>query len=277
MSLTTAGVWRRSRFWGGILLLVLVLIVIAVSHRMFIFIGPGEQGVLWSRFFGGTVMDRVYDEGFHTIAPWNRMYVYNVRVQEMHDAVTVLSNNGMQIDVKWSARFRARRNLDLPKLHKELGPDYANSIARPEVVGAIRRVLGNYTPEQIYSRDEGQLIQEMMTTLTSEFHQEYIEFDDVLIQELKLPPQVAQAINDKLQQQHLAESYVFRLAREQQEKERKKIEAEGIEQFQRLSGISMLQWRGIEATVELAKSPNAKIIILGTDSKGLPILLNTEK
>jgi len=277
MSVTTAGVWRRSRFWGGIVLLVLVLIVIGLANRMFIFIGPGEQGVLWSRFFGGTVMDRVYDEGFHTISPWNRMYVYNVRVQEIHGDAEVLSNNGLRIGVKWSARFRARRNLDLPMLHKDIGPDYGTAIARPEVIAAIRRVLGNYTPEEIYSTDELKLLQEMMATLTDEFHQKYLEFDDVLIQELTLPEQVAKAINDKLEQQHLAASFVFRLERERQERDRKQIEAEGIAAFQRVSGISILNWRGIEATVELAKSPNTKIVILGTDSQSLPIILNTER
>lgn len=257
-------------------ILFLLLFVFFFWDRIFIPIYPGQAGVLWSRLGGGTVLDRTFKEGFHIIWPWNRMYIYDIRIQQIDGKVFMLSSNGLFIEVDYSARFAPKRDM-LPILHQNIGPDYVERVVRPEVVSALRRVIGNYKPEDIYAMDEWGLLQEIARAAETEIHSRYINLDAVLLLELKLPVDLQNAINAKLTQEQLAQSYQYRLDRERQELERRRIEAEGIRQFEMISGISILKWRGIEATENLAKSPNAKFIVIGTDSNSLPVILNMEK
>ena len=161
----------------------------------------------------------------------------------------------------------------MPALHKEYGPTYADVLVRPEVVSALRVVIGNYRPEDIYARDEQGLLDEVFATLEANLTNHYVVVQDVLIKELRLTPEIETAINNKLVQEQQALAYEFRLELEQAERQRKTIEAEGINAFQSISGISILQWRGIEATLELAKSPNAKVVIIGSGQDQMPIIL----
>lgn len=270
--------WFRHRIkivLGG---LILLFFVAYLWNNIFYTITPGQAGVRWSRFFGGTVLDRVYLEGMHAIVPWDKMYIYDLRIQELHDVIEVLSQNGLSIEVDWSGRFFPNPTR-LPLLHKRLGPNYREHIVKPEFISAIRRVLGNYTEEEIYSKDEERLLSEIYNDIKE--HLQHIEhlvtFHDILFKKLLLPPSIQAAIQDKITQKHIALSYKYRLQKEEKEKERRKIEAEGIQQFERISGIPILKWRGIQATEKLAESENAKIIVIGTGPDGLPIILNADK
>jgi regulator of protease activity HflC (stomatin/prohibitin superfamily) len=146
---------------------------------------------------------------------------------------------------------------------------------RPEIISALREVLGNYRPESIYSRSEQGLIDETFQSLASQLTNRYVVVQTVIIEELRLTPELEGAINQKLVDEQNALAYEFRLNRERSEALRKGIEAEGIQVFERTSGISILKWRGIEATEALAKSPNAKIIVIGPGDNQLPVLLNS--
>ena len=267
--------WHRHSLKIVVVSLIGLFFVVYLWRNIFISIYPGERGVLWQRFKDGTVIEKTYPEGFHTIFPWDKMYVYNVRIQEIRDSIQVLSSNGLVLDVNWSARFRPQAD-SIQVLHKFVGPNYIEDVIRPEVISAIRRVLGNYTPEQIYVKDEEGLLDEIANTLQRHEHEKYVDFDDILLKRLMLPVEIQTAIKDKLKQEQLYLSYEFRLKAEEGEKKRRQIEAEGIKQFEELSGIPILKWRGIQATEVLAQSPNSKIVIIGTDSKGLPIILNTD-
>lgn len=262
---------REYSFYISITLLLVLFFAVLASNRIIHNIGPGERGVRWSRW-NGTVLDRVYDEGIRLILPWDRMYIYNVRVQEMNDQVTVLSSNGLPITVTYSCRYRAYPGT-VPALHKDYGPGYADVLVRPEVVSALRVVVGNYRPEDIYARDEQGLLDEVFSTLEANLTNHYVVVQDILIKELRLTTEIENAINQKLVQEQQALAYEFRLQLEEAERQRKTIEAEGIRAFENISGVSMLQWRGIEATLELAKSPNAKIVIVGTGQDQMPIIL----
>lgn len=269
----TATRWlRQYSIYPTIALLILLFFVVLLSNRIVHNIGPGELGVVWSRFGGGTVLDRTYGEGIRLIVPWNRMYVYNIRVQEIHDAVTVLSSNGLPITITYSCRYHPFPGT-LPALHQQYGPGYVDSLVKPEVISALRGVIGNYRPEDIYARDEAGLLDEIFTALEANLTNHDVVVQDILIKELRLTEQIEAAINEKLVQEQQSLAYEFRLKLEEAERQRKTIEAQGIRSFEDISHISILKWRGIEATLALAKSPNTKVIVVGPGQEQMPIIL----
>lgn len=266
---------RASGIYTGIILLVVLFAVVATSKLMFYRVGPGQRGVRWS-LFSGTVLNRDYPEGLRIVAPWDELFLYNVRVQEVHDTITVLSSNGLPMKVTYSVRYQPDLQR-LPQLHQVYGPRYETTLLKPEIVGALREVLGNYRPEEIYSRSEQGLTDEIYQSLASAVTDRYVVLQTVLIEELRMTPDLEGAINQKLVDEQGALAYEFRLRSETSEAERKEIEARGIRAFQQTSGIDILKWRGIEATQDLAKSPNSKVIIIGTGPGQLPVLLGADK
>lgn len=263
---------KRSGIYFVIVLLLGGFLVLALSDRIIHRIETGERGVRWS-LFGGTVLDRDYPEGLRLTSPLDRLYIYNVRVQEAKGTAVVLTSNGLPVTVTYSVRYRPDLQ-NLPLLHQTYGPNYAEMMVKPEIVSALREVLGNYRPEDIYSRSEQGLIDETFQSLASQLTNRYVVVQTVIIEQLRLTAELESAINQKLVDEQNALAYEFRLKRERSEAQRKGLEAEGIAAFQRVSGISILKWRGIEATEALAKSPNAKIIVIGPGENQLPIMLN---
>lgn len=299
--------WAKNRVPIAVTTLLAIFVLIYIWNDIAISIYSGRQGVLWNRF-SGTVVKTTYDEGLHLVLPWNKMTIYNLRVQQHTDSIVALTVDGMEMNITYAVMHRPLR-LELGHIHRSVGPEYYANLIEPMVVSAIRQVVGSLRTEEIIAMPESQLLQLIDSNIYSgEFHYQYeskakgkiIESDssvlpsmldmghqqivpedlinlfqiEVKIHMLILPPKVQAAINEKLVHEQSEESYAFRLSREEKEKQRKIIEAEGISEFERISGISMLKWRGVEATEELAKSPNSKIVIIGTDQKELPILLN---
>lgn len=274
--------WPRVRkglkAWLTVLALVFVFLVVLLFNRIFINIHAGQQGVLWKRFDGGTDMEHVYDEGFHIVMPWNVMAIYEMRVQQETHSFVALSRNGLPITVELSIRYRPKAD-ELPLLHKRIGPEYLERVIKPEVQAQVRFVLAQYTPEQIYT-SEGYLLQIIIQGAMGEISERHILLDDLLIKRLTLPEMIRQAIERKLVQEQIVEEYDYRLARERKEAERKRIEGAGIRDFQTavMAGGAFdeyLRFRGIEATVKLASSPNSKVVVIGGADGGLPLILNT--
>jgi len=274
--------WNRYHIRIVIGVLLLLFFVVCFWHRIFYTVESGQTGVRWSRFFGGTVLDKVYHEGMHAIWPWDEMYIYNVRVQEIHNDLTFQTRNGLSLDISWSGRFYPSEHT-LPYLHKYYGPNYIEDVVRPEYISALRTIIGNYTDEELYYKDEEGFLDEVEKQVKRNISsgdflgRGLIGFDNILITHVKFPEVVQKAIQDKVNQKHILDSYEFRLQSEEQEKKRITTEAEGIQQFQTITGIPMLKWKGIQATEKLAQSPNSKIIIIGTSADGLPVILNTDK
>jgi len=266
---------RRYSVYLAIAILTFLFFAILLSDRIVYNVKPGERGVRWSRF-SGTVTDRVYNEGIRLIAPWDEMYIYNVRVQELHDSVVVLSSNGLPMTVEYSARYRADSD-HVALLHQKYGPNYADIFVKPEIISAFRAVLGNYRPEEIYAKDEQGLLDEVFSVLEANIVNHDVVLEDVLIKRLRLTPELEASINQKLVKEQEALAYEFRLKTEESERERKAIEAAGIKQFEQVSGISILKWRGLEVTSELAKSPNSKVVIVGNGESQLPLILGGDK
>lgn len=274
-ALGLVGRLRKYRFGITLSLLILAFIMVVMWRDILVPKYPGEQGIYWSRFFGGT-SDLVLGEGTHLKFPWDEIYIYSTRVMKVSDKTVLLTKEGMEIVVDWAARYRVDP-AHLPELHRNLGPDYANKVVVPEVISSLRQVFGKYSAEEIYAKSEEDLLEEIDDRARARlemFHP--IIFETMLLLSLSLPREMQQGIVDKLLYEQRLLSYHYRLRAEEEEKKRKVIEAEGIRAFEETSRVSMLKWRGIDATLELARSPNAKIVVMGTGQNNMPLLLNAD-
>ncbi|MCI5133968.1 MAG: prohibitin family protein [Candidatus Electrothrix sp. AW2] len=254
-------------------LLIVLIIGILLFNRIVIFIDSGEGGVLYRLFFGGTVITKVYPEGIQFIWPWDTMYVYNARVQEYPHDFDALTKNGLNVHFSLSVRYRPEYKL-LGRLHKEVGEDYVNIVVLPEIENVLRVLLGSLDAEEIY-RTEDSLLEKAINGAIEQIARRYVQVDDVIIKRMTLPESVAISVQKKIEQKHVAETYEYLLLREEEEKKRKRIEAEGLERFRNALSPEVLQYMGIQATLELSKSENAKIVIVGGGKDGgLPIIGN---
>lgn len=259
-------------------LLILLFVLLLLWQRIFITIRAGEGGVLFLRFYGGTVVDKVYHEGFHVILPWDAMTKYNVRYQVIHHEMSALSRKGMKINFSLTIRYKPEYRL-MGVLHQRIGPDYPDKIVIPVAEAVIRKIIGKFEAAEIYSTKRA-LIQKIVNEAIAIMSQRYVRIDDILITRVELPHTIREAIEAKLEERERAAAYEFKLKKEKKEAERKKIEAGGYYDYNRIIDTSLsdklLTWRGIQATLELAGSNNAKIVVIGSGSDGLPIILDAK-
>lgn len=278
--------WTRARLWArrnsmniAIGLLLLLMTVTFLAPRIFIFIGAGERGVLWRRFDHGVLLDRTFGEGTSVIFPWDVMAVYDTRIQVAHESFDALSRDGLTIQVDTSVRYRPNRE-QLPVLHSEVGPDYLDVVVVPEIAAAVRGVIAHYRQDELHTSDRLALQREIVAYTQVQTLERWIHIDDLQIRSVTLPEEVSAAIERKLAAEQRSQEYDFILISETKEAERKRTEAEGIRDFQAIvtEGISdeYLRWKGIEATLALAQSPNSKVVVIGAGTDGLPIILNPD-
>ena len=264
---------RTALIVGGVIVFLLIGI-----FKMSITINAGEAGVLFKTFGGGVDTEKTYGEGFHVIAPWNKMIRYEVRQNELLEQMAVLSANGLEITVDLSAWYHPEQ-ANWPKLHQEKGQDYLNRLVKPAVRSATRSVVGRYTPEQIYSSKRDAIQKEIYEETKMILVPQYIQLNEVLVRDITLPTTIKTAIENKLKQEQESLEYEFRLQRELKEAERIRIEAEGKAAANRILNASLssyiLKEKGIAATLELAKSPNSKVVVVG-NSDGLPLILGNQ-
>lgn len=258
----------------------IMTVVIGVAALIFLFkisitIGAGEAGVLFRTFGGGVDTESTYNEGFHIIAPWNKMIIYEVRQQEVMETMQVLSNNGLEIALDVSIWYQPSYET-LPLLHKEKGQNYHERVVKPAMRSATRSVIGRYAPEEIYSSKRDAIQEEIYEETKKILDKQYVQINEVLVRDITLPPTIKTAIENKLKQEQASLEYEFRLQREKKEAERIRIEAEGKATANKILNASLtdniLKEKGIAATLELANSPNSKVIVVG-NKEGLPLIL----
>ncbi len=260
----------------AILAFIAFIVVVSLSNSLFLTIQSGEKGILFERFSGGLDKETVYGQGFHIIAPWNTMIVYDVRTKEAFEKMSVLSKNGLTIDVELSYRYSPKMDK-IGHLHDQIGKEYLERIIKPEIRSATREVIGKYLPEELYSTKREAIQEEIETRTKESIDKKFLVLDAVLIREVALPTTLKAAIEKKLEEEQLAFQFEFRLNKERKESERKIIEANAKAESNRILNASLtdkiLQDKGIEATLELANSPNTKVIIVGSGDNGLPLIL----
>ena len=234
--------WVRLKQWFSrhalgltLTLLILAMVFTWLTPAIFIFIPPGHAGVYWVRFGQGTVTDDVLVEGMALKLPWDKIFIYDIRMRRAEGTFDVLTSDGLHIKVDMTIRYRLIMS-DIGVLHKNIGPDYVNILLLPEVHSHARREIAKYTPEELYSTKrehiEETIFQDVVNAMRFEYIPEvpdesFVHVEAVLVRGVKLPALVQKAIEDKQVQLHLMLGYDYRVQREVKEKKRKRIEAQG--------------------------------------------------
>lgn len=275
------------RFYIYATLLILLLIVGAMWQRILITVPAGHHAVLFDRFRGGTQIEPVVGEGLRLVWPWNRLVFYETRLQQKVMSFKVLSEEGLELGVTLAIRY----TLVVPSLgylHRDIGPDYFDRLIKPDIEGHLRHTFGGRPANQIYASAREVLQEISRVPLLGRMARSlgpsgeavtepYLRMEEIKLVAIALPPALVAAINEKQRQEQLTLEYKYRLQREDKEAERKRTEASGIRDYSLIAGKvspDVLRWRGIDAALELAKSNNSKVIILGNGSAGSPVMLN---
>jgi regulator of protease activity HflC (stomatin/prohibitin superfamily) len=264
---------------GGIFFIIIAVVVIIIFSKSTVTIGPGEGGVLFETLGDGINTEKTFGEGFQIVAPWNRMIVLKVRQQSISDEMNVLSVNGLEVKVNGTIWYEPEF-ANLGSLVKTKGEDYERELLDPAINAAARSVVGRYTPEQLYSSKRDVIEQEILDEVQLVLKDQFLSVKRVLVEDVKLPSTIRIAIETKLKQEQESLEYEFRLTKAKKEAERQKIDAEGKAIANKILSASLtdkiLQEKGIGATLELAKSPNSKVVVIGSGKDGLPIILGNQ-
>jgi len=261
----------------GIPVIVLLVLAIVLIAKSAITISAGEAGVLYKTFDNGVVTDQPpLGEGFHIIAPWNKVFVYEVRQQEIVENMQVLSSNGLEIKLEASAWYQPDY-VNLGNLHQQKGQNYVSRVLQPAIRSAARSVVGRYTPEQLYSSKRDAIQVEILEETKNIVSDQFVQLNEILIRDVTLPPTIKDAIERKLRQEQESLEYEFRLVTAAKEAEKVIIEARGKADANKILSASLtdkiLQDKGIDATLKLSQSPNSKVIVIGSGDSGLPLIL----
>ena len=270
----------NKKFTPIIIAIVALLLVIVFWNRITVTIPAGNGGVLYRLFGGGIDTTKTYEEGFHFIAPWNSMQIYETRQMVADEEMSALSSNGLEIKIEFSTWDQPKWD-ELGKLHATIGTQYLTRAVIPAMRSAARSVVGRYTPEQIYSTKRDAIQEEIFEETKKLLESKHIQLNQVLIRSVTLPPTIKSAIESKLKQEQEALEYEFKLEKAAQEAERQRVEAEGKAKANNIVSASIndkiLREKGIEATLKLAESPNAKIVVIGNSNDGMPLILGDIK
>ncbi len=277
-------------------LLVGILIFLYFAPSIVVFIPAGHGGVLWKRFHQGTQMGPALAEGVHVIFPWDKIEVYDLRLQEDTRSYSAIANDGLNVSIEITVRYRPYAEM-LAALHKNVGPNYLEVLLVPEVGSVSREIVSRFKADELYAHRRLRVQTEAFEQVADRVMYAqivgaedapkpdgrtktgYLLIQDILIRNVSLPDAIMASIERKIQQDQAAQEYQFRLQRELFESQRKQLEGQGIRAFQETVQANLtenyLRWRGIEATLELAHSPNAKIVVIGNAaSGGLPLILD---
>ena len=261
---------------GIVMGIVGIIFLVMFGSSMFYTIEPGEKAVLFEKFSGGLDKETIYGQGFHIIAPWNTLHIYDVKIHETFEKMEVLSKNGLSIKIDLSFRYMPIQ-AKIGYLHDEIGRNYLERIIKPEIRSVTREVIGNYLPEELYSTKREAIEDEIEALTRAKVETKYLTLDAILIRDVTLPLTLRNGIEKKLVQEQESLEYEFKIDKARKEAERKEIEANGIAKFQQIVNRTitpqLLKWKGVEATQEIAKSNNSKVIVIGNGDGDLPIIL----
>jgi len=253
----------------GIAAFLAVILLFASVTR----VQSGHVGVLT---LFGRVTGEVLPEGMHMINPFKSSNEMSIRTQEIKESASVPSAEGLVMNLDTSLIY----HLDPEKaadVYQKIGPNYRDVFIEPNLRAAIREATASHSANALYSGERELVAKQIRDQLTTLLGQRGILVESILLRDIQLPQTLKVSIEAKQQAEQEALAMSFRLQKEKQEAERKRIEAAGIRDFQQIvaQGISpqLLEWKGIEATENLAKSTNAKVVVIGNSKNGLPLIL----
>jgi len=245
--------------------------------QCFTIIPAGHTGVI---DFLGYVSDNTLKPGVNIVNPMANVEKMSIKTQELKELMSVPSKEGLSVDLEISLLFK----LDSEKaneIYKTVGPNYAEIILTPQFRSVVRGVTARYEAKALYTASREKLAGEILNELENLVGPRGIIVEQAPLRQIQLPERLTKSIEEKLQAEQESQRMEFILTREKQEADRKRIEAQGIADFQEIvsKGISeqLLKWKGIEATEKLAGSTNSKVVIIGSGKDGLPLILGSDK
>jgi prohibitin 1 len=252
----------------GVLVLLIVILIFSSIAR----VESGHVGVLT---LFGRVTGEVLSEGIHLVNPFKKNHEMSIRTQEIKESARVPSSEGLVMNLDTSLIFHLNA-ATAADVYQKIGPNYLTVLLEPNLRAAIRESTAAHTANALYTGEREMVAKQIHGQLTSLLEKRGFVVESVLLRDIQLPATLKASIEAKQQAEQEALAMSFRLQKEKQEAERKRIEAQGIRDFQQIvaQGISsqLLEWKGIEATENLAKSANSKVVVIG-NSKGLPLIL----
>ena len=247
----------------------LVILVFSSVAR----VDSGNVGVLT---LFGRVTGEVLPEGVHFINPFKANHELSIRTQEIKESASVPSAEGLVMNLDTSLIYHLNPEK-AAEVYQKIGPDYMNVLVEPNLRAAIREATASHSANALYTGEREMVAKQIHDQLTTKLGERGVLVESVLLRDIQLPTTLRSSIESKQQAEQEALAMSFRLQKETQEAQRKRIEAAGIRDFQQIvaQGISpqLLEWKGIEATENLAKSSNAKVVVIGNSKNGLPLIL----
>lgn len=252
-------------------------LLIGIAMRLFVIIDAGTVGVV---DFWGKVSPMPLYAGVNIRNPLADIHSFSIKTMELKEDVDTPSKEGLITHLEVSIWYKVISDK-APEIYKTIGMAYEDIILKPLLRSVLRSVTAEYEAKALYTAGREAIVAEIFRMAEPVAREKGIAIDKVLLRAVKLPPLVAEAVERKLQAEQQSEQMKFVLDKERQEADRKRIEAQGIADFQKIvtQGItpSLLDWKGIEATEKLAASPNTKIVIIGNPKNGLPLILEGQK
>ncbi|MCF8242868.1 MAG: prohibitin family protein [Melioribacteraceae bacterium] len=251
---------------------IIAAIVIGIS-QMFTVVPAGTVGVV---DFLGNVSDNTLKAGVNIVNPMANVIKFSIKTQELKETMNVPSEEGLSVSLEISLLFKLNPDR-ANEIYKTVGPNYGDIILMPQFRSVVRGVTAKYEAKALYTASREKLAGEIMDELDKLVGPRGIMTEAAALRQIVLPPRLTQSIEEKLQAEQESQRMAFILEKEEQEAQRKRIEAKGIADFQTIvsEGINeqLLRWKGIEATEKLANSTNSKIVVIGSGKDGLPLIL----
>jgi len=262
---------------GGVLrLLGLAFIGLLIVIFLFSAITRVDSGAVGVLTLFGKVTGEVLPEGLHLINPFKTNHELSIRTQEIKETASVPSSEGLVMNLDTSLIYHLNPDKSA-EVYQKIGPNYVEVLIEPNLRSAIREATASHTANALYSGEREMVAKQIVAQLTNLLGQRGIIVESILLRDIQLPTTLKASIESKQQAEQESLAMNFRLQKETQEAQRKRIEAAGIRDFQQIvaQGISpqLLEWKGIEATENLSKSPNAKVVVIGGGKNGLPLIL----
>ena len=253
----------------GIVAFVLVILFFSAVTR----VGTGHVGVLT---LFGKVTGETLGEGLHFINPLKTNNEMSIQTQTIKESASVPSSEGLMMSLDTSLIYHLNPDR-AAEVFQKIGADYEDKVVEPTLRSAIREATASHTANALYTGEREMVAKQILDQITSELSKRGLTVESVLLRDIQLPATLKASIEAKQQAEQEALAMNFRLQKETQEAQRKRIEAAGVRDFQQIvaQGItpSLLEWKGIEATENLAKSANTKVVVIGNNKNGLPLIL----
>jgi regulator of protease activity HflC (stomatin/prohibitin superfamily) len=263
----------KSRAIGTLIIIIVLAVLLTWTFRT---VPAGHVGIV--DLFGSVKPDTL-PPGLHVVNPLAKVERMSVQTRELKEVMDTPSSEGLIVHLEISVIFHLEPTRAV-EVYKTVGLNYDQVLVEPNVRSAVREVTSSYQAKALYSPERDKMGNEINEYIRKALETRGVRVENVLLRSVQLPAKLQAAIQEKLNAEQEAARMEFVLQKEKQEAERKKIEAEGISSFQKIvtEGINenLLRWKGIEATLKIAESPNSKIVIIGSGKDGLPVILGSD-